>query len=182
MPSTTMSASTSVTWVQWVYVDFSSSSTTVGPIVTTTNADTWTTWMHVRTQDIDVSERERRWSEIERERQKAKERALKLLRASLSDRQWEQFQANRFFEVIGPDGRTRYAIYQGRSANVYRLDETGKPLKRLCIHPRIDCPDEDTMLAQKLMIETNPLEFERIANHHPLDERSRMHPRVSLAA
>jgi hypothetical protein len=49
---------------------------------------------------------------------------------------------------------------------VYLVDENDKPLSRYCIHPRDAVPDEDTMLMQMLMLETNEQEFLRIANRH----------------
>lgn len=52
--------------------------------------------------------------------------------------------------------------------NIELLDDTGKPIERLCAHPALYCPDEDTMLAQKLAIETDEESFRRIANRWPI--------------
>lgn len=65
---------------------------------------------------------------------------------------------------------------------MYKLDAQGNLIGRFCAHPAALVPDEDTLLAQKLMLETDPREFERIANIHPIDERGRQLARLALAA
>lgn len=104
----------------------------------------------------------------EGERAKARERAAKLLQESLSPKQREQLQASGFFELetIRPDGERRtYRIRRGRSRNIQQVDASGRVLKTICAHPVENVPDEDTMLAQKLWLESKEEEFLRIANH-----------------
>lgn len=98
----------------------------------------------------------------------AKVRARALLAENLSAAQRESLAKARHFIVHSPDGERRYEINQGRAGNVYLLDVEGKRIKRLCIHPTISCPDEDTMLAQKLLLEADEERFLRVANHTDL--------------
>lgn len=105
---------------------------------------------------------------VEGERSVAKERAERLLREHLSPRQREELASKGFFtlETVAPTGERRlYRIDRGRSRNVRQVDGNGRVLKTLCAHPAILVPDADTMLAQKLMLETDEQEFLRIANH-----------------
>jgi hypothetical protein len=107
--------------------------------------------------------------EAEAERARARERATRLLHEHLTAEQLEELsRAGRFhLDVLSQDGRRRrYRINRGRSRNVQEIDlGNGRIIKTLCAHPAAAVPDEDTMLAQKLMLETAEAEFLRIANH-----------------
>jgi len=106
--------------------------------------------------------------QLEGERKKARERAELLLQESLSAVEREELAAKGFFhvETVSPNGeRRRYRILRGRSGNVKQVDSNGKILKTLCCHPREAVPDADTMLAQKLWLQTREEDFLRIANH-----------------
>lgn len=106
-----------------------------------------------------------RWAEeqarLEAERAEASKRARVLLEENLSDEQRLQLRDNNWFEVVTPRGT--YRIHNGRSGNVQRYRD-GRPTDRYCIHPGELVPNEDTMLAQKLMLETDEDAFLRIAN------------------
>lgn len=114
-------------------------------------------------------EREARYRAESLERERAKERASILLQEHLTDEQKAELADKRYFTLATIDSATgerrTYRIHQGRAGNVEQVDDNGRRLKRLCIHPNIACPDEDTMLAQKLWLETREAEFLRIANH-----------------
>lgn len=104
---------------------------------------------------------------FEGERQLARQKAAALLAAALDDRQRVDLASKGFFDltVHGKTGEAkRYRIYRGRAGNVRRLDEGGREVRRYCIHPQIDCPDEDTMLTQKLWLEHQEELFLRTAN------------------
>lgn len=182
----TDSCSTSyVVWQGWNqnYTASTGSITTTNITYITDNV--WTNWNDLYTSSGSASnqyvyypnaEDERRLREQYRreneERQvRAASRALRILKSVLSPEQARQYDEHQFFEVLAKNGTVRYILARGRSANVYRLDAEGKPVKRFCVHPGIACPDEDTLLAQKLLLETNPAEFERLANVHPIDDR-----------
>lgn len=92
----------------------------------------------------------------------AKVKAKKLLIEHLSASQQKEYEKLGFFKVE-VEG-VLYQIMQGRSGNVRELDKAGKPIFSYCIHPRENVPDEDTMLAQKLLLETDLPTFKRIAN------------------
>lgn len=91
------------------------------------------------------------------------DRAKKILDAHLSEEQRAQLARDRFFVVRGSAGK-QYRIKHGRSGNVELLDAQGRVVERLCAHPAIYCPDEDTMLAQKLALEADEAAFYRVAN------------------
>lgn len=97
----------------------------------------------------------------------ARDKARQLLDAQLDERQRIDLASNGYFELetIQQSGeRRRYRIRRGRAGNVHRLDEQGREVRRYCIHPIIACPDEDTMLTQKLWLENNEVLFLRTAN------------------
>lgn len=184
-----VSSATTTPWPAWV-------ETHRGTKTLTSNA-TWIVWNQARTtstittgsnllaRDVQISdeeyqarrvreeaarvEREARYRAEAIERERAKERALLLLREHLTDEQKAELADKRYFSLGVIDSKTgerrTYRIHQGRAGNVEQVDENGRRLKRFCIHPDISCPDEDTMLAQKLLLQTNEAEFLRVANH-----------------
>lgn len=107
--------------------------------------------------------------QIEGERAKARERAQVLLQEHLSDQQKAMLAANDYFELDLIEGEEvkRYRIHRKWSGNIQQIDpSTGRKLKTLCIHPREQTPVEDSMLAQKFMLEGGmERELLRIANH-----------------
>ncbi len=105
---------------------------------------------------------------VQVEKTLAERRAEKLLQETLSAKQREELASKGFFtlETIAKSGERRiYRIKRGRTANVEQVDEQGNRIKRLCAHPTAIVPDADTMVAQKLMLESQEEEFLRIANH-----------------
>jgi hypothetical protein len=85
----------------------------------------------------------------------AEEKAIKLLRSWLTRDQDEQFKSGKGFEVIGCDTGTRYRITNSVGMmNVHELDETGDRVRSWCFVPHGDLPSADTMLAQKIALET----------------------------
>lgn len=104
------------------------------------------------------------------EHARANNRAEILLREHLTGAQSEELAARGHFhlDAIAPNGeRKRYRIRRGRHGNIDQVDAQGKVLKSLCVHPSMQCPDADTMLAQKLWLETNEPELLRVANVVP---------------
>lgn len=100
----------------------------------------------------------------EQRRREAKARARATLERFLDAAQRKQLQTQRFFEVVVGEAKRRYRVMQGRAGNVHLVDADGRKVASYCIHPRMGVPDEDTMLAQKLMLEHNEAEFLRVAN------------------
>lgn len=101
------------------------------------------------------------------ERSLARDKARQILLRHLTDRQQVDLASNGYFELalVRKSGeRVRYRIHRGRAGNVRRLDEQGREVRRYCIHPVIACPDEDTMLTQKLWLENDEELFLRTAN------------------
>lgn len=192
--STVTCSSSDVIWYNWCDSYTTANTTTSTITYSSSSADaTWTYWITEPTSRVVVAERlpipredlERERAAIRAEkarRDQAIARATRLLNSNLTEFQRRQFQEHQFFEVLTQNGTVRYLLYRGRSANVYKLDAQGKLIGRFCAHPAQMVPDEDTLLAQKLMLETDPTEFERIANVHPIDERGRQLARLSRLA
>jgi len=170
-------------WTSWIV--------TSNALRDDTSGSMWTTWIHnnmPEDQDLQVLRQEAsHWSnqeeldraaaavvglEAERERERAEEtarqlRANELLMAALDKQQREDFMHRGAFrlDVLSRDGtKRRYEIVRGRTGNVYQLDKAGNRIFNFCAHPQIACPNEDTMLAQKLMLEADEEEFLALAN------------------
>lgn len=169
-------------WPYWI-------ANTAGTNATTTD-NVWRTWLTTETNSAttmyrtvfpSVAPRARTDEEIaadaqrqaearerarraEAERVAAKAKAKELLERHLSEEQRKELAANRYFTVITRDGERVYRIHEGRSGNVRRVNAKGERMRTYCIHPSDLVPDEDTMLAQKLMLETAEEDFLRIAN------------------
>ena len=124
-----------------------------------------------------AAEARRKWeaeiAEANRLREEAEIRAEKLLLENLTLRQKEDYVKTKSFVVDG--SRYRYRIRHGRSGNVDVIDRKGMIVNRLCAHPVDLVPNPDTMLAQKLMLETDEAAFERIANSHGVPHNN-LHP------
>ena len=112
---------------------------------------------------------ERRWREEEeirkQERAAASEKAETLLLALLTPEQQEDYKNKRRFFL--PINGELFRIDYGRTGNVKRVDPvTREVTDSYCIHPAMSCPNQDVMVAQKLMLETDIERFMKTANHH----------------
>ncbi len=83
------------------------------------------------------------------------QRGLTLLREWLSQEQLAQYDAHRYFEVIGCQTGKRYRIYHGIGANVIELDDAALPRTGWCFVPSDHLVAGDVMLAQKIALETD---------------------------
>lgn len=116
---------------------------------------------------IQLEEQTREREELMLAEDEAQHKADILLNEFLTRRQRKSLKELGHFEVITPRGKT-YRIRRGRSNNVREINEDGNEIAMLCAHPTEYVPDADTMLAQKLMLETAEEEFLRIANRSPI--------------
>jgi hypothetical protein len=82
-------------------------------------------------------------------------RGLRLLREWLSPEQRAQYDAQRYFDVIGCHSGKRYRIRHGTATNIHELDDAGDPRAGWCFVPRDYLVAGDVMLAQKIALETN---------------------------
>jgi len=89
--------------------------------------------------------------------------AERLLREHLNPTQLAQYDKTKSFTVRSPYGHL-YLITKGAHSNVYRLGPGGKKIARYCIVAADRLPDCDQMLAQKMLIETDPIAFHDKAN------------------
>lgn len=186
---TSTTVTSSKIWPTWVE-SLGTTSTAVSYSTSTTNSiNIWPRWVErqanrvIRAEQImpppRMTEEERRAAaearrqeeeryrqrreEAEKQRRESQERAEVLLKAVLTPAQWDDYKKNKRFDI--EVNGMRFRINKGRAGNVVLLDQHGKPKTRLCAHPRINCPDQDTMIAQKLMLETDPEGFMSLANH-----------------
>lgn len=167
----TTASSTSVTlerndasWLAW-----SSAFTTV----LTTAASNWADRNTLPQQATPEQVREdlRRMRRVNAEWRLARIRAERLLTNHLSREQQRDLKQHGFFKLYVNDKKGQSKIYRirrGRSMNVDLVRELPggvlEPIQTLCAHPEMMVPDADTMLVQKLMLETCEEEFLRIAN------------------
>jgi hypothetical protein len=91
-------------------------------------------------------------------------RAIKLLKEWLSAKQLAQFNARRYFDVIGCHSGKRYRIRYGAATNIHELDGAGRPRSVLCFVPNRPLAAGDVMLAQKIALETDERSALAVAN------------------
>jgi len=116
---------------------------------------------------IRQAEYEVRMRAEEVERKIANGKAEDLLRRVLSKEQIIELEAKNHFHIMGKDG-LKYRIGRGSSHNVKRVDPLTEEIKQsFCIHPKMQVPVPDTMLAQKLLLEGDPELFFKIAYTAP---------------
>lgn len=82
-------------------------------------------------------------------------RGRNLLREWLSPEQLAQYDAHNYFEVTGCHTGKRYRINYAIGANVYEIDQAGRPIAGLCFVPNDHLVAGDVMLAQKIALETD---------------------------
>lgn len=94
-------------------------------------------------------------------RKKAIKKGRKLLMTVLTDEQQREYAKTRSFTVNGQNGR-RFKLR--KSGTTHELDENGVALYSHCIHLPYSYIDEDTLVAVKLLLETDVQSFLKIAN------------------
>jgi hypothetical protein len=95
-------------------------------------------------------------------------RGIRLLREWLSPGQRAQFDANRYFDVIGCDSGKLYRIQYGSTTNVHEIDGDGHSTDGWCFVPTGYLVAGDVMLAQKIALETNEFRALAVANRFPV--------------
>jgi hypothetical protein len=96
------------------------------------------------------------------------ERGVNLLREWLSPEQRAQFDAKRYFDVIGCDSGTRYRIHYGETTNVHEIGDDDLPSVGWCFMPVGSLVAGDVMLAQKIALETYECGALAVANRCPI--------------
>ena len=91
-------------------------------------------------------------------------RGTTLLREWLSPMQRAQFDASKFFDVVGCDSERCYRIHYGGMTNVHEIDGAGQPVTGWCFAPLGHLVAGDVMLAQKIALETNEQATLGVAN------------------
>jgi hypothetical protein len=85
------------------------------------------------------------------------------MRGWLSPQQCAQFDADKYFDVIGCDTGKRYRVHYGTAANVHEIDNAGSPKMGWCFVPLGSFVPGDVMLAQKIALETDELNVLAVA-------------------
>jgi len=129
--------------------------------------NSWATGTGAGTQQVAYvvrtgADRARAAAEAE-ERKEARERARALLAEHLTARQRRELRDQGWFSLRSSRGGV-YRICQGQVQNVL-AEVDGRVARRYCAHPQaVRVPDEDAMLAQKLMLESDEDAFLAVAN------------------
>lgn len=94
----------------------------------------------------------------------AKHRAQELLLQVLNEEQRRDWSASgQFYLHVGD---RKYRIKRGRSGNVELVNSQNEVMERYCCHPTAQVPDEDTVLAQVMMLRHAERDFLKMANVH----------------
>lgn len=171
---TSSSSSSTTIWPEW--------NTAYQPVTYITNQATWENWVVVcndgystRTQPRQLTEEERAerearvaegrrlQAEAAAAAKAASERALTLLLSALDEEQAAEYTEHQRFHVTATSGR-RYCIKHGRQHNVFLVDADGRAVREYCGHVGESVPNEDNILAQKLLLEADEEAFIRVAN------------------
>jgi hypothetical protein len=91
-------------------------------------------------------------------------RGVNLMREWLSPEQRAQFDAKRYFDVIGCDSGKRYRIHYGDTTNVHEMGDDDLPSVGWCFRPEGQLVAGDVMLAQKIALETYEYSALAVAN------------------
>lgn len=142
-----------VVWGQWLYQP-------VQPLVHQPQ-----TPEQIRQAEAQARAQRLTWERAEKKRKReeaaAQKKAEKLLLEHLTPEQADEYRRLKLFHVIAADGKL-YRIKRGWSHNLELIEE-GQAVKSLCVHPNQRVPEEDNLLAQKLWLESDPAELNRIA-------------------
>lgn len=92
----------------------------------------------------------------------ANRKAEVLLRSCLTQQQLDDLEKKKCFFLYSK-GR-KYRIDRGQHGNVKLLDDRDHVVESYCIQPTGRLPDADAMLAQKLLLESDPESFRKISN------------------
>jgi hypothetical protein len=124
-------------------------------------------WHFLADRVREVQVRRARYWELHTSSREPEARGLTLLREWLSPEQRAQFDAERYFDVIGCHSGKKYRIRYGTSANVDELDDAGVPRMGWCFVPNAYLVAGDVMLAQNIALETNERAALAVANRFP---------------
>lgn len=92
-------------------------------------------------------------------------RGRKLLREWLSLEQLALHDAHNYFEVTGCHTGKRYRIIHAVGANVYELDDAGRPQAGWCFVPNDHLVAGNATLAQKIALEADERSALAVANN-----------------
>ncbi len=106
-------------------------------------------------------------AEEKRLRKLAEDKAETLLNSVLTPAQRDEYKRLQRFKVYTASGNV-YRVERGRQGNLKRVEIDGqgreKVVESLCVHPVARVPDQDTMVAQLLMLQTDEGELRELSN------------------
>lgn len=117
-------------------------------------------WERIRTH-------RRRSAEIAEAHHLAEGRARRLFLSSLDEEQRAEFDATERIFVLGQDGQ-QYLLLPGYHGNVFLVVD-GMIVRSYCVAVTIEVPLWDSMMCQKLLLETDITDFLALANTEPVD-------------
>jgi len=120
-------------------------------------------------KELDRMEAERK--ERARREKESADKAMRLLKEFLDERQRKQLEADKHIDIVGSKGTVTYRIdIDGR---VYELADATRKVASFCIHSKDMCyPAGDEILAKLLMLQTNEDLFLKTANKTFLPEHA----------
>ena len=152
----TTSTSTTETWTTWAGTTDSSTATI------TPGDNTWIEWNGNVTIIAQVAYVPVNPPARIKEQEAAVKKAEKLLKQHLNKDQLKTWKKSQYFDL--KVGNRVYQIKRGWAGNVDLLTKEGKAKIKYCIHPNTAMPIEDSLLAQKLLLENDEKQFLSIAN------------------
>lgn len=168
--TTATTCSSGTTYKVWATWNPSAATTAAPHSVVTYRAPELTEEQKQKLAAERAAREEQRRQEEEKRKQEQKvadEKAEKLLRSCLTQRQRRMYHRTKSFCVQARDG-ARFRLTRGWSGNVVELDKRGRAVARYCLHPRDRVPEPDNLLTQKLLLETDPERFRKTANRTAL--------------
>ena len=161
--TTTACTAGNIVWAIWAADSSSSTRSHVAPASFTESPEL------VAARDAErarQAEERRRLDEAARqERVRAAERATQLLLSVLDESQRRDLSEHGHFYVTAPASGRLYRIDKGRSGNIKVIDRVTRTwVESLCVHQQEMVPEADTMLMQKLLIESAEDELRAVAN------------------
>lgn len=114
-----------------------------------------------------IREHRRQNAEIAEAHRQAQGRARRLFVSSLDDEQRAEFEATERIFVLGQDGQ-EYLLLPGYHQNVFLVVD-GMIVQSYCVAVTVEVPLWDSMMCQKILLETDITDFLALANTWRVD-------------
>lgn len=119
------------------------------------------------------AEYHRQQEELRQQQEVATERAEELLKEYIGLKAFSQLHEVGYIELDSQRYKGRkYRVPANHMAYIEVLDEQGKVIDTLCVHPAIECPPPDHILTRVVMLQNAEEDLLTAANHWGPRERS----------